>query len=134
MDFRQMVKAEFQRRRRTNPRYSLRSFARFLGTDHATLSQILRGKRNLSPTTVRRFGERLGVSPRIIADVCLRQHAEAILRLSRAPSFCTHTRWIAARTGIALDAVNIALYLLIREGELVMRSADRWTFLGDRHG
>jgi transcriptional regulator with XRE-family HTH domain len=96
MDFRQMIKTEFQRGQQTNPRYSLRSFARVLGTDHSTLSQILRGRRNLSPMMVRRFGKRLGINPSTVDDACLRQQADAIMRLARAPRFCTHSRWIAA--------------------------------------
>jgi hypothetical protein len=108
MDFRQMVSSEFQRQR-TNPRYSLRSSVRTLGTDHSTLSQILRGKRNLSPMMVRRFGKRLGISLRTVDDACLRQQADAILRLARTPHFSNHSRWIAARTGIPLDVVNMAI-------------------------
>lgn len=41
MDLRQTLTAELGQRQRRNPRYSLRAFARDLGTDHVTLSQAL---------------------------------------------------------------------------------------------
>lgn len=127
MNFRQALQTEFERRRQRNPRYSLRAFARYLGTDHSTLSQILRSKRNLSPRMLRRFGERLRTEAGIVDDACVEQHAERILQLAKAPSFRTHSRWIATHTGIPLDAVNVALHRLLHHGDLVMKSANRWT-------
>jgi hypothetical protein len=57
----------------------------------------------------------------------VQQDAEAILRLARAAPFRTHSRWIAARTGIALDGVNTALHWLLGHGRILMTSADSWT-------
>jgi hypothetical protein len=127
MNFRQMLQVELVKRRERNPRYSLRAFAAYLGTDHATLSQIIRGRRHLSPRMVRRLGGRLRLAPRELADACVQQNAEAILRLARSASFRTHSRWIASRAGIALDGVNTALHWLLSHGKLVMTSADSWT-------
>lgn len=45
--FLQHLKSEFERRKKSNERYSLRSFARFLGINHATLSGLMSGKRSL---------------------------------------------------------------------------------------
>lgn len=45
--FLQHLKNEFERRKKSNDRYSLRSFARFLGINHATLSGLMSGKRTL---------------------------------------------------------------------------------------
>lgn len=45
--FLQHLKSEFERRKKSNERYSLRSFARFLGINHATLSGLMSGKRTL---------------------------------------------------------------------------------------
>lgn len=133
MDFRQTLEHEFGQRRARNPRYSLRAFARFLGTDHATLSQILRGRRPLSPQMVRRFGGRLGLSPALIHEACVEQNARAITRLARAPAFRPNSRWIASRTGIPLDAVNAALHRLLHHGELVMETVNRWTLTRTPH-
>jgi transcriptional regulator with XRE-family HTH domain len=126
VNFRQTLEAELGRRRAANARYSLRAFARYLGTDHATLSQILRGRRNLSPKMVRRLGARLGLGRSAITDACVRQEAAAILRLAHLKTFRPNSRWIATRTGIPLDGVNAALHRLIHDGALVMQAADRW--------
>lgn len=133
MNFRETLRAEFDQRRRGNPRYSLRAFARYLGTDHSTLSQILRNRRSLSPEKVRLFGARLRLNPVHIADACVQQDAEAILRLARSPSFCTHSRWIATHTGIPLDQVNAALHRLLHRGNLVMKSVNRWKITQASH-
>src|ERR1051325_6297823 len=45
-----------------NPRYSLRAFARRLGMNHSTLSQLLRGKRPFSASTIKAIGKRLGLT------------------------------------------------------------------------
>jgi transcriptional regulator with XRE-family HTH domain len=47
-----------------NPRFWLRSFAKQLGVDHSTLSQILRSKRRLSPRYLETAGGRLALSTR----------------------------------------------------------------------
>ncbi len=120
------MKAEFGRRRERNSRYSLRAFARDMGTDHSTLSQIFRNRRNLSARMISRFGRRLNLGPAAIADACVQMHADIILRLARTPGFCTQSRWIATRTGVPLDAVNVALHRLLHCGELVMKSHNHW--------
>ena len=126
MNFLQTLETEFELRRQRNPRYSLRAFARYLGTDHSTLSQILRQRRSLSPRTISKFGKQLRFDADVITDACVRQNAEKILQLARSPGFRTHSRWIATRTGIPLDAVNVALQNLLHDGELVMQSVNRW--------
>ena len=128
-----MLKTEFVQRRGRNPHYSLRAFARDLGTDHSSLSQILRSRRRLSPQTIRRFGGRLRLPPQVITEACVQQNAQAILLLVRAPLFRTHSRWIATRTGIPLDAVNTALHWLLSDGKLRMKSANSWTPTQNSH-
>ena len=51
--FRERLQRELAQRCARNPRYSLRGFANFLGVDHATLSQLLRGKRAVTPASIR---------------------------------------------------------------------------------
>ena len=127
MTFRQILATELARRRTRSPRYSLRAFARDLGVDHATLSQILRRRRNLTPQMVRLLGRRLGLKPAEIAEACEQQNAETVIRLVASPAFRPDSRWIATRTGLPLDAVNCALQRLIYHGQLVMEAVDRWT-------
>ncbi len=133
MDLRQTLTAELGQRRLRNARYSLRAFARDLGTDHATLSQLLRGRRVLSPRLVRQFGRKLHLSTADIADASEQHHADAILRLSRLASFRPNSRWIATRTGLSLDSVNAALARLLHQRQLVMESATQWKFPHPHH-
>jgi transcriptional regulator with XRE-family HTH domain len=126
VDLKQMLRTEFTQRHGRNARYSLRAFARDLGTDHATLSQILRDRRGLSSRMIHRFGERLDLPCALLTEACVQQDAEAILRMASKPAFRTHSRWIAARTGISVDAVNIALQRLLHRGDLAMRATDHW--------
>lgn len=126
MYFRQRLEAEFAQRRQRNARYSLRAFARDLGTDHSTLSQILRERRALSARKVALLGRRLRLERGVLAEACVRQNAEAVLRLARSRNFQPNTRWIATRTGIPIDGVNAALAQLLREGHLAMTSTHHW--------
>jgi uncharacterized protein (TIGR02147 family) len=148
--FRDFLHAELAARCERNPRYSLRAFANFLGLDHATLSQLLRGKRSMTEPTIRRLGERFGLAAQQIDDyVAWRQpsapsganvralaadaaqvfgqwHAFAILELMRLRQFRPDVRWIARMLGIEADAVQVALQHLLRLGFLQMESATCW--------
>jgi len=149
--FRERLQAELAQRCARNPRYSLRAFADYLGTDHATLSQMMRGKRPCTAASVRRLGARLGLNEPDIADYVaglalpvggataeVRHLAEdaasvitdwrafAILELMRLKDFQTDVRWIARMLGVEPDSVNIALQHLLRLGFLRMESPDRW--------
>ena len=146
--FRERLQAELAARCERNPRYSLRAFANFLTVDHATLSQLLRGKRAMTPAAVRRFGSRIGLAQDEIAaylamgdapsapavralaedaaQVLGQWQAFAILELMRLASFRPDVRWIARVLGVTGDEVNIALQHLIRLGFLQMESATSW--------
>lgn len=128
MDLRQRLAVELARRRTGNRRYSLRAFARDLGTDHASLSQFLRGRRHLSPRQLQRLGHRLHLAAADIAEACEQHYADTIVRLAGLKAFQPDSRWIATRTGVPLDAVNAALTRLLRQRRLVMRATGRWHF------
>jgi transcriptional regulator with XRE-family HTH domain len=151
--FRKRLEREFATRREKNSRYSLRAFATFLGADHSTVSQILRGTRPVPAARIRAWGKRLGLSAEEIsayiaaghvpdAQVLDRQKqlvhwtAEAmsivtepvhyeIIRLSRSKAFRADCRWIAKETGFTADEVNIAVSRLLRLG-LIEMHRDRW--------
>ncbi len=133
VDLTQILSAELAKRRKRNPRYSLRAFARDLGSDHATLSQLIRGRRVLSPRMAKKFGAKLHLRAVDISEACEQHNAEAILRLAGAPGFRPNSRWIATRTGLSLDGVNTALARLLHQRQLVMETASRWTFLPKSH-
>jgi uncharacterized protein (TIGR02147 family) len=159
--FRLLLQAELGRRCARNPQYSLRAFAKFLAIDHATLSQLMRGKRALTGRTLIRLGSRLGLE-RPAIDVYLAQeaiwgrsredvesvnelrqlatdtasvisewHHYAILELTRLRDFKPDSRWIAQVLGITPDLVNLALSRLLRLGLLEMVDRHRWV---DRSG
>ena len=153
--FRDRLQSELEQRRRANPRYSLRAFAAFLGTDHSTLSQILRAQRKLPLTRIRAWAKRLGLEPEAIAAYVAAEHlpdpqtaaresqirhwtaeASAVLmlpihwelfRLCGTSGFRNDSRWIASQTGASVDEVNIAFQRLLRLGLLRTRTDARWT-------
>jgi transcriptional regulator with XRE-family HTH domain len=148
---------ELESRRKTNPRYSLRAFAAFLGTDHSTLSQIVRGKRAIPVTHLRQWGRKLALTKEEVAAYIAAEHvppdeaisrqerlrhwsAEALavssdrvhwqlMQLLRVPEFKPDTRWIATQLGVSGDQVNVALSRLLRLRLLEMRPAGRWKSL-----
>jgi len=124
--FRAVLQEEFQRRRSTNRRYSLRSFARDLVVDHSTLSQVLRGKRRLTGRLVRAFGRRLRLTPAVIAELCALENESAVLSALDRPNFRADSRWIASMVGIPLDEVNVTLQRLLRKRIVTMATRARW--------
>jgi transcriptional regulator with XRE-family HTH domain len=140
--FRARLEQEFAARRARNSRYSVRAFAAFLGADHSTLGQILRGARPAPAASIRSWAKLLGMSPEEAAvyvaaehvpdsETAHRQHqlhhwtAEAlsiitepahweIARRAGKHAACPDTRAIAQESGISIDRLNIALARLMR--------------------
>lgn len=144
--FRVHLQAELARRCAANAQYSLRAFARDLGTNHATLSQILRAERPLTPKAITEFGTALklpadkiraycasepiatsaarngaAILTRDAADVLGEWHHFALLELTHLESFTPDVRWISQVLGISTDAVAAALSRLLRLRMLEMR-------------
>jgi len=154
MAFRERLLQELESRRKKNPRYSMRALAAFLGADHSTLSQILRGTRSPPARSIRLWSSKLGISQEeaslyIAAEhtpdvqTAERQHqlrqwtAEAmsvvsepahfhILRLCRAGGFRPDCRWIASEIGASVDQVNLALSRLLRLRLLQIKESGQW--------
>ena len=155
--FRERLQFEFDQRREKNAKYSLRSFAAFLGADHSTLSQILRGGRRTPLTRLRAWGAKLGMSREEIAVYVAAEHVPAgaeahrqeqlrhwtaealcivterahweIVRLSREAGFRTDCRWIAERSGLSVDEVNMAFSRLLRLRLLEVDAGGKWVEL-----
>lgn len=155
LTFRERLIRAFETRKAANGRYSVRAFASFLEVDHATLSQILRGKRSVAGEHVRAWARKLKLSAEEIAvyaavgrmadenarlrEEQLRQWAAEMLalltqpvhcemlRLSRDKDFRADSRWIAKAAGVSVDEVNIALSRLLRLGLLEVTAAGVWT-------
>lgn len=126
MRFRDALAAEFSRRRQLNPRYSLRAFARALGTHHATLSRLFGGTQPVQARTLQALGPRLGLTPAQIAAMVALEDAAAVAASIRRSSFRPDSRWLASVAGISVDRVNIALEALLRSRRLHMPSAGQW--------
>jgi transcriptional regulator with XRE-family HTH domain len=126
MDLPAMLATELGRRRGRNPRYSLRAFARALGTHHTTLSQILHRRRRLTARAINQLGARMGLSEDAMGRARREESCAAILRLTADPRFRPDSRRIAIMTGIPLDDVNVALHWLLHSRRLVMRSRTTW--------
>jgi transcriptional regulator with XRE-family HTH domain len=152
--FREKLEAEFAARRAKNARYSLRAFAAFLGADHSSLAQILRGSRPIPAARIRGWARKLGLAPEEAAVYIAAEHVDSdsgsaraqqlrhwtaealavmseavhfqILQLTREPGFRPDTRWIAERARVSSDEVNIGLARLLRLGLLEMNSAGEW--------
>lgn len=148
------MQREFNQRREGNSRYSLRAFATFLGTDHSTLSQILRSQRPLPLARMRTWAKKLGLEPEVTAAYVAAEHlpdaqsaaresqvrhwtAEAsaiimlpvhweLFRLCGKHGFRNDSRWIAEQTGATVDQVNMAFQRLLRIGLLRTRADGRW--------
>lgn len=153
MQFRERLQIEFNARKATNPRYSLRAFAASLGAEHSTVSQILRGTRPVPTVSIRAWARKLGMLPEEAAIYVAAAHAlspensqrahqllhwsaEALaimnepihfdlLRITRDPKFQPDVRWISRQTGVSIDQVNRALARLLRLRLLEM-GASEW--------
>jgi uncharacterized protein (TIGR02147 family) len=69
-DYKVILKEELAQRCRTNPRYSLRAFARDLKLAPSRLSEILSGKQGLSRPAAERIARALGYPPGEIERFC----------------------------------------------------------------
>jgi hypothetical protein len=132
MDLRELVQAEFDRRRARNPRFSMRAYARVLGTHHGTLAQLLAGRRRLTSASAERLCARLGLPAEVGAAAALRDGADAVLRALARPGARLESRWLATRLGIPLDDVNRALHHLLWTRRLSMYAPGAWTCTPDR--
>jgi uncharacterized protein (TIGR02147 family) len=150
LSFRAHLQSEFARRCATNPQYSLRAFARDLDVHHATLSQVLRGERPLTPGAIAALCAALRVPDALVqaylaneplaasasretaarltrsaAEVIGEWHHFALLELTHLESFRPDVRWIAQVLNITTDEVTEALTRLLRLRLIEMRG-DSW--------
>jgi transcriptional regulator with XRE-family HTH domain len=127
--FRDAIAAELELRRRRDPRYSVRRFARALGVHHSTVSRLLHGTRPVPVRTVVQVAERLRMTQAQLAELLALEDAAAVVEAIGRPAFRADSRWLASVTGVSVDRVNIVLQKLLRVGSLRMRSPERWELL-----
>lgn len=142
-----LLKVEFESRRKKNPQFSLRAFARWLGLSPAQVSQIMSGKRTITTKSFAKISDKLSLSPfeqkkymyatkgksqtdqgaqkkkltedqfRLIAD----WYHMAILSLTRVKDAKSDSRWIAQQLGITVQQANEATSRLVRLGCLQLK-------------
>jgi uncharacterized protein (TIGR02147 family) len=152
------LQSEFSARKRRNPEFSIRAFARWLGISPAQLSQILSGKRPLTTKMAAKISDKLGFSPRekvnfissssneiskAIASgtpafseldeerfrvICDWYHL-AILSLTLLPEATDDPRWISRQLGINVQDANEALRRLRSLG--ILTPAPSFKQVGD---
>lgn len=139
----QFLKDEYQKRKNKNENFSLRSFARWLGTSPAQLSQMMSGKRPVSVKSIQKFSQKLELSPfektkwlsssletlessqdksqkRILEmkEDQFRMIADwyhfGILALSKLKNTKGDPRWVARQLGISFEDAHQAMLRLIR--------------------
>lgn len=62
-NYHNFIKQQFERRKKQNPNFSLRSFARWLQISPAQASQLISGKRRLSKKMATQIADKLNLSP-----------------------------------------------------------------------
>lgn len=150
--FRAVLQDELLKRCRSNPSYSLRSFARSLKVEPSALSQIINGKRPLTEKMKIRLGSALGMSMHALEKLPLddrqkrgkaipRSYGQiahdtfaiiaewyhyAILELTYIQGFQSDATWISRKLGITKSEANIGIERLFRLGLLKKKSNGAW--------
>jgi Helix-turn-helix. len=140
-EFRIRLQEEFSRRMRANERYSMRAFAKTLGLDSSTLSQIIAGKRQVSEKKIALLYEKLGLkisnsnqdqAENTYATLDLDRFAVisdwyhfAILDLTLLKNFKSDIKWIARKLGIQSYEAMGAVERLKRLG-MLREEKGRW--------
>jgi len=155
MAFRDRLINAFNDRRSANSKFSIRAMATLLNTDHATLSQILRGTRKVPVLHLRSWAKAIGLTTEETSiyiaaeqtpplsttrrESLYRQWATEglalindpthwhIIRLTREPGFQADSRWLAAQANSTVDQVNMAFSRLLRLQLLTANAPDHWT-------
>lgn len=157
-DFVSYLQDELIRRCETNPRYSLRAFARCLKTDPSFLSKLIHRKRALTLEVFQQYSEELGLDPnakeyfykkmkepstkpftdytqltmdqfQIISD----WYHYAILELIGIEGFKGEPRWIAKKLGITVLEVNAAVDRLLRLEYISISKKGVWKNISGAH-
>lgn len=68
-DFIQILRSGLAERQLRNPSYSLRAYAKLIGLQPSTLSELMSGKRMITNSLAQRVLDRMGVSPQRASDM-----------------------------------------------------------------
>lgn len=137
------LRGEYSQRADKNPRYSLRAFAKVVGMDSSSLTQIMAKKRPLSKKKMTEIAEKLGASEsdvssllnttrfsqlgdyQVIAsdqsEIIGKWYYSALMELTFIDDFKSDARWIAQQLGISVQEVKTAVENLVGAGLLDYR-------------
>lgn len=149
-DFKLYLQQELVERCRKNPRYSLRAFAKSLGVAPSALSDMLNGKRTITPASIERLGLALGLSLKDIESFKKHKASKtnatslqfqqmtldnfalisdwyhyAILELIKVQDFEPSVAWVAKALGINKAEAKAAVERL-RRLELIEERNGKW--------
>lgn len=153
-DFRIFLQSDLARRCQKNPKYSLRSYAKFLAVSPSFLSHLLHGKRAVTRSTLDKFSKKIGLNPET-TDAYVRYHFEktsteeatkislnqlsmdqfqiisdwyhyAILELILLDGFQPSVKWVARVLMITVSEVHGAIERLQRVGLLTLLPNGKW--------
>jgi uncharacterized protein (TIGR02147 family) len=138
----QRIQDEFERRRARNHRYSMRTYARFLGIEVSMLSRVLQGKLPFTKGMLNKASIALLFSPdeylffekeitekkdskkghsSVIPQIDQEQfkiiqdwYHFVILELASLPDFEATGEWVSNKLGISLDEAQLAIERLVR--------------------
>lgn len=151
LSFSILLRAELEKRKSRNTRYSMRAMARDLKVTPSKMSEILNGKRRVGPQLFEKITLGLGLSPEEMAHYHRVFKAESrhyevfggfgrplledeyalvaepihftILSLLETKDFQSDEAWIARRLGVTLECAQESVARLLKLG-LVVRDAD----------
>lgn len=150
INFRAILQNEFLTRSKNNSSYSIRSFAKSLGIESSSLSQILQGKRKLTDKMCQRLGLKLGFSLSKIQSLTkintnLNESFESfnkikedqflvisdwyyysILELTYCDEFQGNIRWISDVLDLPISKTIEAVSRLKRLGFLEISADGKW--------
>lgn len=109
-DYRTILRQELVARCRSNPRYSLRAFARDLDISPSRLSEILSGKHGLSRSRAEVIGKRLGMNndeAQCFRDLVLSQHPRSKILREAARERLASIQQPPAYLELSLDAFRL---------------------------
>lgn len=148
-----ILQKELARRCESNPRYSLRAFAKALGISHPLLSLVLSGKRRLSKKSAQKIAEKLPLLPyerqfflgeMEFEEGAPQEHHQidldtfsmisdwfhyAILSLLNVRGAKFEASWISKRLNISIHEARDAMERLVRLG-LVEQQGQCWKQTG----
>ena len=126
MDLRVELRSELMRRKRVNPRYSIRGMALSFRMSHTVLSRMISSRGRLSLRTIHKIGRGLKLTSQQVQRALQYEREAVVLTCVSDPRFRADCRWIASQSGLSVDDVNRTLFSLLSSGRVSFRTLTHW--------